>query len=1124
MDNNNQAINNSFTSRPQQWKKLQEIVCTVNSDAREKLLTFMHKVSSDGGEVDHRKTFIKNYLMPQRQVYLKLFSLVKWSENTEILRDCELYYRNLQNQKETINNLVRSFQHLADFVPQSSLRAPDIWTAIDVLTTGTYQQFPTIIKELHAPEYLSDKAVKEVLENLNSVINLRILTEEIIPEPMRKYKVADGRIKFHVDKEFEVVLTPNDPLPDSLWFIVDLKLFIQSEADTLYHDIELSSHENQIAFLIDYAQKGCLNPPHTLLPEKSPSSLQVMSNGSQNESSQKPAKHLPLVKLYDCLHTFCLDLQLDVLAQQTHRLFFTRWSKNITFTVNEERTSLKISYWSAMTNMLSAQPNRHSNNASVQRPQTQNIIEIYITEDIPKHSLIHSSRKNLAKYHWMTNTSNLKPGILNYNNRLNYPIKYLQARWTGLTTIGDGDGDGAVGEKWELLDWEFNPADLNVEHLLLSVTQKHAEFIICNFMEETLGKDLFSHGDVEIVKIEKAFYEELNSEDASISDTKAKKYLKVPSLRVRLSENRYVFISVDIRSGRIIIEENNKSIDEEKIKMCEEKLSHVSSNVVEVLMMLKIMTMLFQIEKAAKYLQFDVHRGIILRKEDIAKLGTNQIQILYLKFQEYSNYYLICGIVDGKLKYWLTTLINVPSPTRYNIVQITRDATHKLGSIYPIQLDELLLDESKEKISLREEKDFLKLVKSNTNYSEDQKELMKSISQAHEGLEGEIILLAKVTALCRARISYLEIESQLKSHNLTFFSFKPKKISNFIDSNTVLSLSKIIPILKLSRSQLISKTPMAIDASFKIFDDVLIRFVGSRKQNSIDCLVVMCTQINTDFLPTISDNILFENVHYNHVSNVLSFRYSDKDLYIKSFLNDWQRIVMMCQAASQLSSQKWKNHSIVKFEPFDFKTFKVIYSKDYFVEISWKNNKYSLNFDVINKKEIRNPHRRISIFLQDILNTDCEVEPLITILLNTVKLLSALDILEFKNSSLKKGSSLVIVTRSYRHFRLIWSPRLLPFSTEPLVKYGLEVEIQKNNQIIIHDSGLSSSHLKSTKTLPLWKKIIETLINYDDNKDNGLTTNVNGIILLDNGFILPTDEIFENLINWLDNQIRNLTS
>ncbi|CAJ0874923.1 17158_t:CDS:2, partial [Entrophospora sp. SA101] len=252
--------------------------------------------------------------------------------------------------------------------------------------------------------------------------------------------------------------------------------------------------------------------------------------------------------------------------------------------------------------------------------------------------------------------------------------------------------------------------------------------------------------------------------------------------------------------------------------------------------------------------------------------------------------------------------------------------------------------------------------------------------------------------------------------------------------------------------------------------------------------------------------------------------YSDKDLYIKSFLNDWQRIVMMCQAASQLSSQKWKNHSIVKFEPFDFKTFKVIYSKDYFVEISWKNNKYSLNFDVINKKKIRNPHRRISIFLQDILNTDCEVEPLITILLNTVKLLSALDILEFKNSSLKNGSSLVIVTRSYRHFRLIWSPRLLPFSTEPLVKYGLEVEIQKNNQIIIHDSGLSSSHLKSTKTLPLWKNIIETLINYDDNKDNGLTTNVNGIILLDNGFILPTDEIFENLINWLDNQIRNLTS
>ena len=98
--------------------------------------------------------------------------------------------------------------------------------------------------------------------------------------------------------------------------------------------------------------------------------------------------------------------------------------------------------------------------------------------------------------------------------------------------------------------------------------------------------------------------------------------------------------------------------------------------------------------------------------------------------------------------------------------------------------------------------------------------------------------------------------------------------------------------------------------------------------------------------------------------------------------------------------------------------------------------------------------------------------------------------------------------------------RLLPFSTEPLVRFGLEIEIQKNGQIMIYDSGISSSHLKSTKSLPIWEKIIETLLNCGENKDNNLKINVNGIILLDNGLIIPTDEIFGDLLDWLDNKIR----
>src|SRR5436309_7840864 len=93
----------------------------------------------------------------------------------------------------------------------------------------------------------------------------------------------------------------------------------------------------------------------------------------------------------------------------------------------------------------------------------------------------------------------------------------------------------------------------------------------------------------------------------------------------------------------------------EEIKLYEEKLSYEPDKIVEILMTLKNKTMIYQIEKAAKYLKFDVHRRILLQSEDVAKLGTNKI--LYLKFREYADCYLLCGIVDEELKYWLATLM-----------------------------------------------------------------------------------------------------------------------------------------------------------------------------------------------------------------------------------------------------------------------------------------------------------------------------------------------------------------------------------------------------------------------------------------------------------------------------------
>ncbi|CAG8792206.1 15512_t:CDS:2, partial [Acaulospora morrowiae] len=81
-------IKKSHASKPQEWRSLQEIVATVNCESRDKLFSFIQKTPLDTVE-DRRKPFMLNILVPQRQLYLKLKTLVNWSENADVIRHCE---------------------------------------------------------------------------------------------------------------------------------------------------------------------------------------------------------------------------------------------------------------------------------------------------------------------------------------------------------------------------------------------------------------------------------------------------------------------------------------------------------------------------------------------------------------------------------------------------------------------------------------------------------------------------------------------------------------------------------------------------------------------------------------------------------------------------------------------------------------------------------------------------------------------------------------------------------------------------------------------------------------------------------------------------------------------------
>ncbi|CAG8433593.1 10907_t:CDS:10 [Diversispora eburnea] len=1073
----NPEIKKSHASRPQEWKSLQDVVASVNCESRDKLVSFIHgKASLDTTEGDRRKPFMLNFLVPQRQQFLKLKSLVNWSENADVIP--------VQNQQLKINQVLYS---LIDFnygvIPKTSIRCPDITTSIDVLTTGRYQKFPKIIEETLAPKIVSDKEVKEALKKINTDIELRILTEEVLPPAMKNYHVADGRITFKVNKEFEVVLTPNVAEENVYWYILDLKFLIQSEHDKLSSDIDLFLHEYQIEHIKYTVQQLLYRPqPNQLLVQQSANN---QMQGKESISTKIP-KHLPLLKLYDYLHTLCLDTQLEILYYQAYRLHRTRWADNLVVNMDQTHTTLKVFYWSLIKHEQ-RQQSRRVPPSKPQQPINEDVLEITITEDIPKKSLIHSSRSKLMnsnRANWLSDTSKIKLGVLNDGKGLNCPRKFLQARWSGLTA-----------NNWIVLDWEFDPTKLNIEHVLLSITQQHADAVIRN-LKKSLSVG-FSEKDVEIIDGDQEFPEDFLNDESPISDKIAKKYLKIIKLRVWLTLTRWVDISVDIRSGRIVIEENQKCIDEDRIKMCEEKLSYASNSTTaaETIYMLKRIAMMDQIEKSASFLKFDIHHGVILRKDDYSRLGTTQL--LFLRFPQYKNYFIICGMIEQGLRYWLVLLSREPPIDRPIFDRYVRDPTHRLLSIQLVNIEDLqLLNHNVSQINLehfdlnnkinRELSDKNKMNrKESENVGLKERRRTSSISGKRNFNEvdnntGEMDLprKRKVTHLVAgARISYRKVEEQLRSRKLSFSPVQPKSSMEFLDSNTPISLNSSIPVWKLNKKQLLSRLPMAIDKTIYIFGELYLRYVGTRMIDSSVSSILISTCLKLNSLPTISNIVSINHIHYDPASQVISFNYKVDDSIIENFLNDWNNIVMICQAASQVNIQKWEANPMVKLVPFDFEKIKIYYSKEMFYE--------DHNFDV-----------------------------LISTLIYTAPLFSIIDELELNNKTLVGGYFLNVIPRSFKNIRLIYSPRITPFSeSEKSPRYGIDVTIREDDHIDLTDA---SSRVTKLQSIPLWEKLSDSIGNNNDIKSIPLMRYVSLTV----GYIIPINEC-QNIFKWLDNHIRN---
>ncbi|XP_036065625.1 mediator of RNA polymerase II transcription subunit 14 isoform X2 [Oryzias melastigma] len=260
-----------------------------------------------------RKIEIVQFASRTRQLFVRLLALVKWASNAGKVEKCAMISSFLDQQTILFVDTADRLASLArDALVHARLPSFAIPFAIDVLTTGSYPRLPTCIRDkIIPPDPITKSEKQTTLRQLNQILRHRLVTTDLPPQ-LANLTVANGRVKFRVEGEFEATLTVMGDDPEIPWRLLKLEILVE---DKETGDGRALVHSLQVNFIHELVQ------------------------------ARLCADEKPLQDMYNCLHSFCLSLQLEVLHSQTLMLIRERWGD----LVQEERyvpaKYLTLSVW-----------------------------------------------------------------------------------------------------------------------------------------------------------------------------------------------------------------------------------------------------------------------------------------------------------------------------------------------------------------------------------------------------------------------------------------------------------------------------------------------------------------------------------------------------------------------------------------------------------------------------------------------------------------------------------------------------------------------------------------------------------------------------------------------------------
>ncbi|KAI9233711.1 MAG: mediator complex subunit MED14-domain-containing protein [Podila humilis] len=997
-----------------------------------------------------KKHTLLDFTLSKREQFIKLLVLTKWAKSATKVQQCQNIIGFLQHENELFARAVGGLFETYKTFGRARVRNYDIPTAIDVLTTGSYQRLPTTIKQTYVGEEKPTRTeIAAALEKLDDVIRMRLLCDELVP-PGMKYTIAKGKAKFVVPKEFEVTLTiPGPGSPEDIpWRIVGLKLLVKPVGGS-FQGLEISLNDLQMRAIMMAVQReleaGSTPPIHL--------------EGAPNTTPKVPANQA-LLRLYDYLHTMAQHLQLELVHTQAVTLIQSGWTDRLRLGLNQG--SVRLVYWLTGHSPQSGpiQPVRRA--STLPSAQAKEALQEHFLEfRIEEQAKVQQIPEGLA-------------GALVDPKLLGYPKSQIKVVWSQVVK-------GFVSQEEADIVLDMDPSNLNTERLILKAVNMHAGQVMQGFYDRlwTYIENLkgpgqeggyFSKDDVKLESVE--------TEDPSSSSALS---AGPQALLVRLKGDRWIRIRIDVRSGRVVVQEVGKTgdFDDPVISAFQSRLNENANNIVESLINLRFSMSIVELESVGVQLGLQPSKPLALSKQDMDQFGENTQQLLYLQYPQHPRHYLVVGVIAHKFCVWLIEV--APMEKEIQGVWLT------LKSIVPVYWQSLRekLNRDEDETMSRRMPSKRKSVQFDVTYEEDD-------DPSHdEELTIDQELLTKLEALCRVRICHNEVKRQLQEHGIQFRHLPSSRIKDETspksDTESSESLLNNVPLLRIDPNSI---SPGSTEGTFQSVGAKLTGWWDSQRET---CNIVIQAKFFPDVIPPNMDSgPLSASEHYYSKTNTLSFTYKTRGSFIEQFKQDWETISRMLRVIRQLHAPTLTNPHI-KLDICHLHQVQLQYFGRYSINIKWvaaqqaekrsssgqfvipsaprfKLGRYELLFGEVKpqKKETTptkprdgtdlyvNPHRRIKYFLQDMFNREADLHSLMNTVIQTCSILEVLDRLEHTVKEDATGTKMLsVVPRSAHHIRVVYGS-----------KYALDIRAFSRTHISIFDASFPSESFGSSLPPP----------------------------------------------------------